>query len=86
MEPVNEEQMGKEKLTEEDLNKVDGGYIVYKRKKNKPTFYIVDDRTGDILEVLNEGPKAMGSAHHHRVDDKTISPYEYKQIFGKDLE
>ena len=83
---IKEEQMKKEKLTKEDLNKVAGGYIVYKRKKNIPTFYIVDDRTGAILEIVTEGPKAMGSAHRHRVDDKTISPYVYKQIFGKDLE
>ena len=83
---IKEEQMEKEKLTQEDLNKVAGGYIVYKRKKDIPTFYIVDDRTGKILEIVTEGPKAMSSAHSHRVDDKTISPYEYKQIFGKDLE
>lgn len=75
----------KEKLTPEELDKVNGGYIVYEKKGDVRIFYVVDDKTGQILKKTLDGPEAQYYVNHYWVDGKTISPEQYKEIFGKDL-
>ena len=71
----------KEALSREDLNAVDGGLLVI----SEGVVYVVDERTGDIIETTTSAMGALRTAGIHDVSRKRITPEDYKAMFGRDL-
>ncbi len=71
------------KLTEEQLNVVNGGFIVKVEDSEKR--YVVDDRDGTILGVAVNG-LALLLAGKKGVSTQTITPEWYESRFGRKFE
>ena len=78
---------GMKKLSDEELKKVNGGYIL-DRGENCGTssrFALVDDITGECYCMSN---RPDGVADHYKANENSthiISLDEYRAMFGKDF-
>ena len=75
--------MNKEMLNPEMLEKVNGGLIV--QGESYEGFFIVYDKTGEVLDQKYFFQDAEKSAKRHNVGVAVVNKATYKKYYGHDI-
>lgn len=71
----------RQEVTTDELKMVSGGYVI----KEGDTYYVIDDKSGRVLNTSPVETLAKMSAKYQGNSDRLISADEYREIFGRDF-
>ncbi len=75
-----------EKINIKALEKVNGGAMVVKPNRfGGKSYHVVDDKTGEILDISSRSTVAEEIAKEKNMSTETMSPEDYVLKFKKDF-